>query len=269
MQSRQHQLDEAGTYIKLLEKRVEELKARRVALAMGNHDGTDNDGNTSIRIELPVVELRECLRSGLEVVLITGLKKNFAISEAIGVIEDEGAEVVSASFSTVGDMVFHTLHAQVKVCRVGVDTAKERVLVYALSECERNPSIGKTKRCVGSIEDMIDFAVSVLGHNATVRATENINGSNQNVMIGKVKGINDGEVTKLVSCHESLYPYLLYYCHSVPKVRVYMSDIVDVERKVKINEGAAICHIDRSTWSPGYKAFMALGSSPGLIEVCP
>ncbi|KAG5536856.1 hypothetical protein RHGRI_024329 [Rhododendron griersonianum] len=124
MQSRQHQLDEAGTYIKLLEKRVEELKARRVALAMGNHDGTDNDGNTSIRIELPVVELRECLGSSLEVVLITGLKKNFAISEAIVVIEDEGAEVVSASFSTVGDKVFHTLHAQVKVCRVGVDTAK-------------------------------------------------------------------------------------------------------------------------------------------------
>ncbi|XP_058180180.1 transcription factor bHLH162-like [Rhododendron vialii] len=124
MQSRQHQLDEAGTYIKLLEKRVEELKARRAALAMGNHDGTDNDGNTSIRIELPVVELRECLGSSLEVVLITGLNKNFTISQAIGVFEDEGAEVVSASFSTVGDKVFHTLHAQAKVCRVGVDTAK-------------------------------------------------------------------------------------------------------------------------------------------------
>ncbi|KAG5536850.1 hypothetical protein RHGRI_024325 [Rhododendron griersonianum] len=57
------------------------------------------------------------------------------------------------------------------------------------------------------------------------RTPENINGSNQNV-IGKVKGINNGEVTKLVSCHESLYPYLMYYYHSVPKVRVYMSDIV-------------------------------------------
>ncbi|XP_058179417.1 transcription factor bHLH162-like [Rhododendron vialii] len=123
MQPRQHQLDEAGTYIKLLEKRVEELKARRAALAMGNHDGMDSDGNTTIRTKLPVVELREYLGSSLEVVVITGLKKNFAISEAIGVIEDEGAEVVSASFSAVGDKVFHTLHAQAKVCRVGVDTA--------------------------------------------------------------------------------------------------------------------------------------------------
>ncbi|KAI8543659.1 hypothetical protein RHMOL_Rhmol08G0236300 [Rhododendron molle] len=124
MQSRQHQLDEAGTYIKLLEKRVEELKARRAALAMGNHDSTANDGNTSIKIEMPVVELREYLGSSLEVVLITGLKKNFAISEVIGVIEGEGAEVVSARLSAVGDNVFHTLHAQAKVCRVGVDTAK-------------------------------------------------------------------------------------------------------------------------------------------------
>lgn len=144
----------------------------------------------------------------------------------------------------------------------------EGVLVHALSECERNPSPGETKRCVGSIEDMIDFAVSILGHDVTVRTTENVNGSNQSVMIGKVEGINGGKVTKSVSCHQSLYPYLLYYCHSVPKVRVYVADIVDVETKVKINEGVAICHIDTSAWSPGHGAFVALGSSPGLIEVC-
>ncbi|KAE9466076.1 hypothetical protein C3L33_02015, partial [Rhododendron williamsianum] len=97
--------------------------------------------------------------------------------------------------------------------------------------------------------------------------TANVNGSNQNVMIGKVKGIDGGEViTKSVSCHQSLYPYLLYYCHSVPKVRVYVSDIVDVESKIKINEGVAVCHINRSAWSPGHWAFLALGSGPGLIE---
>ncbi|KAI8543644.1 hypothetical protein RHMOL_Rhmol08G0234900 [Rhododendron molle] len=90
------------------------------------------------------------------------------------------------------------------------------MLVHALSECERNPSISETKRCVGSIEDMIDFAVSVLGHNATVRTMANVNGSNQNLMMGKVEGMDGGEVTKSVSCHQSLDPYLVYYCHSVP-----------------------------------------------------
>lgn len=147
-------------------------------------------------------------------------------------------------------------------------SAMERVFLNALSECERAPSQGENKRCVGSVEGMIDFAVSVLGHNVVVRTTENVNGSKKKVMIGTVKGINGGRVTKSVSCHQSLYPYLLYYCHAVPKVRVYEADILDVESKAKINHGVAICHIDTSAWGPEHGAFVALGSSPGQIEVC-
>lgn len=148
------------------------------------------------------------------------------------------------------------------------ESTTERVMINSLGECERAPSPGETKRCVGSVEDMIDFAVSVLGHNVVVRTTENVNGSKRNVMIGKVKGINGGGVTESVSCHQSLYPYLLYYCHSVPKVRVYEADVLDVETKTKINHGVAVCHLDTSSWGPGHGAFVALGSSPGQIEVC-
>ncbi|KAI3717794.1 hypothetical protein L1987_69626 [Smallanthus sonchifolius] len=144
----------------------------------------------------------------------------------------------------------------------------ERVLTNTLSECERAPSSGETKRCVGSIEDMIDFAVSILGHDVVVRTTENVRGSKKEVMIGEVKGINGRKLTKSVSCHQSLYPYLLYYCHSVPKVRVYVAEILDVFSKAKINTGVAICHIDTSSWSPGHGAFVALGSGPGGIEIC-
>ncbi|KAI3454513.1 hypothetical protein Pfo_011176 [Paulownia fortunei] len=148
------------------------------------------------------------------------------------------------------------------------NSTMEHVLMNALAECERAPSPGETKHCVGSVEDMIDFAVSVLGHNVVVRTTEDVKGSSQAVMIGKVIGINGGRVTKSVSCHQSLYPYLLYYCHAVPKVRVYEADILEVETKTKINHGVAICHLDTSTWGPGHGAFLALGSGPGLIEVC-
>uniref|UniRef100_A0A251USY3 Putative BURP domain-containing protein n=1 Tax=Helianthus annuus TaxID=4232 RepID=A0A251USY3_HELAN len=144
----------------------------------------------------------------------------------------------------------------------------ERVLSNTLSECERAPSPGETKRCVGSIEDMVDFAVSVLGHDVVVRTTDNVRGSKKEVMIGEVKGVNGGKLTKSVSCHQSLYPYLMYYCHSVPKVRVYVAEILDVSSKAKINTGVAICHIDTSSWSPGHGAFIALGSGPGKIEVC-
>lgn len=148
------------------------------------------------------------------------------------------------------------------------NSTMESIIKDTLSECERAPSPGETKRCVGALEDMIDFATSILGRNVVVRTTENVNGSNRNIMVGSISKINGGKVTKSVSCHQSLYPYLLYYCHSVPKVRVYEADILDPNNKAKINHGVAICHLDTSAWSPSHGAFLSLGSSPGRIEVC-
>ncbi|KDP26582.1 hypothetical protein JCGZ_17740 [Jatropha curcas] len=155
-----------------------------------------------------------------------------------------------------------------QIFNAGDGSSMETIILDAIKECERAPSPGETKRCVGSAEDLIDFATSVLGRNAVVWTTENVSGSKKDVMIGTVKGMNGGKVTKSVSCHQSLYPYLLYYCHSVPKVRVYEADILDPNSKEKINHGVAICHLDTSSWSPTHGAFLALGSGPGQIEVC-
>ncbi|KAK7317608.1 hypothetical protein RJT34_01990 [Clitoria ternatea] len=155
-----------------------------------------------------------------------------------------------------------------KVFKVSDNSSMEKMIADSLGECERKPSMGETKRCVGSIEDMIDFSTSILGRNVAVWTTENVKGSKKNVMVGNVKGMNGGKVTKSVSCHQSLFPYLLYYCHSVPKVRVYEADLLDPETKGKINHGVAICHLDTTAWSPTHGAFLALGSGPGRIEVC-
>ncbi|KAK7407258.1 hypothetical protein VNO78_09009 [Psophocarpus tetragonolobus] len=155
-----------------------------------------------------------------------------------------------------------------RVFRASDNGSMERMMRDSLSECERAPSRGETKRCVGSLEDMIDFATSVLGRNVAVRTTQNVNGSKKSVLVGPVTGINGGKVTQSVSCHQSLFPYLLYYCHAVPKVRVYQADLLDPKTKSKINHGIAICHLDTSDWSPTHGAFLSLGSGPGRIEVC-
>ncbi|EXB82602.1 hypothetical protein L484_027780 [Morus notabilis] len=89
---------------------------------------------------------------------------------------------------------------------------------------------------------MIDFATSVLGQNVIVRSTENVSGSKKYIMIGSVKGINGGK-SHNQSCHQSLFPYLVYYCHSVPTVRVCEADILDPNSKAKINHGVAICRL--------------------------
>ncbi|GMY06439.1 polygalacturonase 1 beta-like protein 3 [Fagus crenata] len=115
------------------------------------------------------------------------------------------------------------------------NSTMESMIVDSLSDCERAPSPCETKRCVSSAKDMIDFAISILGRNVTVQTTQNVGGSKQKIMIGSIKGITGGKVTQSVSCHQSLFPYLLYYCHSVPKVRVYEADILDPSSKAKIN----------------------------------
>lgn len=155
-----------------------------------------------------------------------------------------------------------------QIFKVSDNSSMDKILMDSLSECERAPSPGETKRCVGSVEDMIDFATSVLGRNVVVRTTHNVNGAKKNVMVGRVTKINGGRVTQSVSCHQSLFPYLLYYCHSVPKVRVYEADLLDPKTKSKINHGVAICHLDTTVWSPTHGAFLSLGSGPGRIEVC-
>ncbi|KAF3786442.1 Polygalacturonase 1 beta-like protein 3 [Nymphaea thermarum] len=150
----------------------------------------------------------------------------------------------------------------------GDDSAMAKTIQKTLAECERKPTKGESKRCVTSIEDMIDFATSMLGKKVDLRSTDSTAGSGKNVEIGEVKGLDGGRITRTVSCHQSLFPYMVYYCHSVPVVRAYEADILDVDSKKKINHGVAVCHLDTSAWGPSHGAFLSLGSKPGEIEVC-
>jgi hypothetical protein len=148
-------------------------------------------------------------------------------------------------------------------------TAMRHVVASTVAECARAPSRGETKRCATSAEDMVDFAVETLGSSSVaVRSTESTAGAGRDVRLGRIAGVTGGGVTRSVSCHQSLFPYLVYYCHSVPRVRLYEAEILDVDSSRRINHGVAICHLDTSDWSPNHGAFVALGGKPGEMEVC-
>ncbi|KAL5232314.1 hypothetical protein ABZP36_031090 [Zizania latifolia] len=155
-----------------------------------------------------------------------------------------------------------------EVFGVALDTAMGKAVTTTVAECERAPSRGETKRCATSAEDIVDFAVEMLGNDIVVRSTASTAGSSGNIRLGNVTSVDGGKVTRSVSCHQSLFPYLVYYCHSVPKVRVYEADIMTADSDQKINHGVAICHLDTSDWSPAHGAFIALGGKPGEVEVC-
>ncbi|CAA7403729.1 unnamed protein product [Spirodela intermedia] len=141
-------------------------------------------------------------------------------------------------------------------------------MAKTVAECERPAVKDEIKRCPTSLEAMAEFAASVLGKSAAVSTTASTAGWGKTLVVGKVAPRRGGGETAAVSCHQSLFPYLVYYCHAVPRVAVYDVELKEDARGEVVNHGVAICHLDTTQWSAGHAAFVALGPAPGKIEVC-
>jgi hypothetical protein len=122
-------LDNAAAYIKQLKQRIEELKQQR----RGGHA----QGCAAAGVRMPVIEVR--YQDGtLEVVLVSEAGRPFKLHEVITVLEQEGAEVVSASFSVVGNKIFYTIHSQAICSRIGLEATRisERLQNLLLSSTD-------------------------------------------------------------------------------------------------------------------------------------
>ncbi|CAL4977332.1 unnamed protein product [Urochloa decumbens] len=119
------QLDSAAVYIKQLKERIEALKRRKEGGGSSGKGGSAAAAAAAAGggVRMPVVEVR--YQDGtLDVVLISEAGRPFKLHEVITVLEQEGAEVVSASFSVVGDKIFYTIHSQAISPRIGLDAAR-------------------------------------------------------------------------------------------------------------------------------------------------
>ncbi|CAN0853048.1 Transcription factor bHLH162 [Linum grandiflorum] len=108
------QLDQAAKYIKKLQMNMEKMRLKKERL-LANNGGEKPAPAVSggmCRPLPPKVEIREMAGSALEVVLVTGLDSHFVFNDAIRVIQEEGGEIVNASFSVAEDQVFHTIHSE-------------------------------------------------------------------------------------------------------------------------------------------------------------
>ncbi|XP_022137301.1 transcription factor bHLH162-like [Momordica charantia] len=104
--SQQNQISYVIAYINELKERVEKLEKKKRALEFTHHHhhhqasrSPGGGGST-----LPVVELRD-LGSVIEVMLISDLNRNFLLCQVIAIVEEEGGQVVNASFSTLGGKI--------------------------------------------------------------------------------------------------------------------------------------------------------------------
>ncbi|MCI00584.1 polygalacturonase-1 non-catalytic subunit beta-like [Trifolium medium] len=149
--------------------------------------------------------------------------------------------------------------------KAATNSTFENMLMLSLTECEETVK-GEVRKCVASIEDMVNFARTMLGKNIVVATTNNSQGWKNDVLIGQVN-VTENTINNVV-CHQELYPYLMYLCHYVPQSRAYRVEISHPRTKKIINQGIAACHLDTSNWNPEHLAFKVLGGSPSQFEIC-
>ncbi|XP_019181399.1 PREDICTED: uncharacterized protein LOC109176424 [Ipomoea nil] len=101
-------LDQAIKYVKKLEKNINELKARMYSL--------------QVPVEIAVKEIDTGDETLMEINIVCGSEnKKLKMHKVIWILEDEGAEVVSASISTVDLKIYHTILCKAFLPRLGMD----------------------------------------------------------------------------------------------------------------------------------------------------
>ncbi|KXG39225.1 transcription factor bHLH168 isoform X1 [Sorghum bicolor] len=145
-------LDDAAAYIRKLKARVDELQ--RAQLSLSNKRGEDYDGavrtttsssGTATGLSsseaaagvaaepAAVVEVRHSHDgSSLEVVLISSVRRPFKLHQVATVLEEEGAEIISANVSVDGRRMFHTIHSRAFSSRIGIDVSRVSERLRAL-----------------------------------------------------------------------------------------------------------------------------------------
>ncbi|MCD9638880.1 hypothetical protein HAX54_023044 [Datura stramonium] len=113
------QLEEAANYIKKLQVDLEKMRLRKQSLTAAgtriissNSSSTTATGRMERTLPLPHIEIHS-VDSALEVALITELDYHFMFNDIIRMLNEEGVQVVNASYTLLGDTIFHTIHSKV------------------------------------------------------------------------------------------------------------------------------------------------------------
>ncbi|KAH7373784.1 hypothetical protein KP509_17G074900 [Ceratopteris richardii] len=155
-----------------------------------------------------------------------------------------------------------------ELLHVPPESAMARSMQETLDFCESEaPTDEESLRCVTSIESMVDFVSQNLGtHVAVLTSTIVLPPANLSTMakIQKIQAMSDGSRDRISTCHNLLYPYLVYGCHVTTSSSVLSISFEDV-----LGEALVICHGNTTTWNPQHPAFEQLQTSPGNgDEVC-
>ncbi|GMJ03654.1 hypothetical protein like AT1G10586 [Hibiscus trionum] len=109
-------VDRATAYVKELQMRMEQYEGVKKVQLEAAYEVKKK------RLIRPVLSIRD-LGSNLEVNMITGLNMGFALSDFINILQEEGADIISATCHHVGDRAIYTILSQAIYPRIGIATS--------------------------------------------------------------------------------------------------------------------------------------------------
>ncbi|PKU68407.1 BURP domain-containing protein 5-like [Dendrobium catenatum] len=194
--------------------------------------------------------------------LKSGTKKTLDLTKIISTppfFSAERAEATPFSSSKLSEIL--------NIFSIERDSAETVAIQRTLAECEEPPLDGERKRCVTSMEAMVDFIKAELSSRDVHVVETTVTGGvpRQEYVVG-VKGARRVRAEALVSCHPEPYPRAVYYCHTTSNIEVYKVHLVGANGVAV--DAVATCHIETSTWDPNYAGFKMLKVKPGTEPIC-
>lgn len=118
--SQPDQIDEAVKYIKSLETRLKEFREKKESLIMGRKRSYRcvNAAADQTCMKYPEIRINENGSGAIEVVLKTGEDRQFMFYDMIRILHEEGADVLNANSSVVGNTIFNIVHVEVNIVTV-------------------------------------------------------------------------------------------------------------------------------------------------------
>ncbi|KAJ4976308.1 hypothetical protein NE237_001414 [Protea cynaroides] len=117
------QLEEATNYIKMLEKKLERLKEKKEQLMGIERLSKGVSRGMMVELRTPHIEIHD-MGSALEVILVSEFDSQFMFYEILRLLQEAGADVVSAKFSVINQTYFHTIHSEVGESTLGSGAAR-------------------------------------------------------------------------------------------------------------------------------------------------
>ncbi|MCO5591902.1 hypothetical protein L7F22_045895 [Adiantum nelumboides] len=139
--------------------------------------------------------------------------------------------------------------------------------------CEGKHAVDEA--CFTSMEDVADFVWSVAGRGSRkgLRVYDSVsNASEVTANVGNYFVVEDVKVLKgeldepSVSCHDLVFPFRVFYCHTTNQTRMFEVSVRGEDGSVY--EQTVVCHYDTSYWNPNHFAMVLLHVKPGESEVC-